>query len=723
MKSPSSSSSAPLPHAACAACPAASLHSLRRHGETGGETRYVVALAGNPNTGKSTVFNRLTGLKQHTGNWPGKTVGKAEGFFDFGGESYRIVDLPGTYSLASTSEDEEIARDFILFGQPDVTVMVADATRLERNINMVLQVLQITDRAVLCVNLIDEAERNHISIDLRALSRRLGIPVVGASARSGRGIGELLEAVRAVASGTFVCRPPRGFDLPADTAAEVNRLTAAVRTAHPELSNAEWIATRLLERDEGVRRAYATPELNALADEIHLAIGHNFHDRWMEQIYARAGEICAAAVRRPGGEGLLPLDVKLDRILTHRFWGFPIMLVLLSLVFWFTIIGANYPSAWLDSLLVGWGHPALRSAFEAMHSPEWLTGLLVDGMYLTTAWVVAVMLPPMAVFFPLFTLLEDFGYLPRVAFNLDELFRRSGAHGKQALTMSMGFGCNAAGVVATRIIDSDRERLIAILTNNFSLCNGRWPTQILLATLFVAAAFPREYGPTVAAVAVIGVLVLGIVLMFASSWALSRTVLRGQVSTFHLELPPYRPPQFWQTLYTSLIDRTIIVLWRALTFAAPAGALIWLTCNIEVGGASIAAHLIGWLDAPAWYMGLNGIILLAYVLAIPANEIVIPTILMLTLMALGQVDAASAGVLTEGSAEQTRQILLAGGWNLLTAVNLMLFCLLHHPCSTTLYSIYKETRSWRWTALSALLPLSLGVLVTVLVATVWRWVQ
>ena len=682
MKSPSSSSSAPLPHAACAACPTASLHSLRRHGETGGETCYVVALAGNPNTGKSTVFNRLTGLKQHTGNWPGKTVGKAEGFFDFGGESYRIVDLPGTYSLASTSEDEEIARDFILFGQPDVTVMVADATRLERNINMVLQVLQITDRAVLCVNLIDEAERNHISIDLRALSRRLGIPVVGASARSGRGIGELLEAVRAVASGTFVCRPPRGFDLPADTAAEVNRLTAAVRTAHPELSNAEWIATRLLERDEGVRRAYATPELNALADEIHLAIGHNFHDRWMEQIYARAGEICAAAVRRPGGEGLLPLDVKLDRILTHRFWGFPIMLVLLSLVFWFTIIGANYPSAWLDSLLVGWGHPALRSAFEAMHSPEWLTGLLVDGMYLTTAWVVAVMLPPMAVFFPLFTLLEDFGYLPRVAFNLDELFRRSGAHGKQALTMSMGFGCNAAGVVATRIIDSDRERLIAILTNNFSLCNGRWPTQILLATLFVAAAFPREYGPTVAAVAVIGVLVLGIVLMFASSWALSRTV-----------------------------------------FAAPAGALIWLTCNIEVGGASIAAHLIGWLDAPAWYMGLNGIILLAYVLAIPANEIVIPTILMLTLMALGQVDAASAGVLTEGSAEQTRQILLAGGWNLLTAVNLMLFCLLHHPCSTTLYSIYKETRSWRWTALSALLPLSLGVLVTVIVATVWRWVQ
>ena len=722
MKHSASSSTASLPHGACAACPTASLHSLRRHGETGGETRYVVALAGNPNTGKSTVFNRLTGLKQHTGNWPGKTVGKAEGFFDFRDESYRIVDLPGTYSLASTSEDEEIARDFILFGQPDVTVMVADATRLERNMNMVLQVLQITDRAVLCVNLIDEATRNHIEIDLRALSRRLGIPVVGASARIGQGIGELLEAVRAVATGEYVCRPPRGFDLPADTAVEVDRLTEAVRQAHPSLSNAEWIATRLLERDEGVRRAYATPELTALADEIHLAIGHNFHDRWMEQIYAQAGEICAAVVRRQGGEGLLPLDVKLDRILTHRFWGFPIMLALLSLVFWFTIIGANYPSAWLDSLLVGWGHPALRSVFEAVHSPEWLTGLLVDGMYLTTAWVVAVMLPPMAVFFPLFTLLEDFGYLPRVAFNLDELFRRAGAHGKQALTMSMGFGCNAAGVVSTRIIDSTRERLIAIITNNFSLCNGRWPTQILLATLFVGAAVPARYSGLVSLVAVMGVVFLGVTLMFGSSWVLSRTLLRGEVSTFHLELPPYRPPRFWSTIYTSIIDRTLIVLWRALVFAAPAGAVIWLCCNLTVGGVSIAAHLIHWLSTPGWIMGLNGVILLAYILAIPANEIVIPTVLMLTLLVLGQSDAGAAGVLMEGGDAETKQILLAGGWNLLTAVCLMLFCLMHHPCSTTIYTIYKETHSAKWTAVAIFLPLVLGIIVTSIVAFIWRMV-
>jgi ferrous iron transport protein B len=398
------------------------------------------------------------------------------------------------------------------------------------------------------------------------------------------------------------------------------------------------------------------------------------------------------------------------------------MLAVLAAVFWITIAGANVPSARLASLLIDTVHPWLRGLGAAVGLPGWISGLALDGVYLATAWVVSVMLPPMAIFFPLFTLLEDFGYLPRVAFNLDALFRSAGAHGKQALTMCMGFGCNAAGVVATRVIDSPRERLIAIITNNFSLCNGRWPTQILIATIFIGALAPARLAGLVAAAAVVGIALLGIVAMFLTSWMLSRTVLRGEATSFSLELPPYRPPRVLQTLYTSLIDRTLIVLWRAVVFAAPAGAVIWLIANIRLGDASLAQHFVSWLDPFGILIGLNGVILLAYVVAIPANEIVIPTVLMLTVLTSGVTGIGSgAGVMFElSSADATGQLLRAGGWTLLTAVNLMLFSLLHNPCSTTIYTIYKETGSARWTTLAALLPVAMGVTVCFLVAQIWR---
>ncbi len=450
----------------------------------------------------------------------------------------------------------------------------------------------------------------------------------------------------------------------------------------------------------------------------------DLHEHVVEAIYAEAARIAGRAVSRSGRAAARPTwEQRLDRIVTSRVWGFPLMAALFTLMFWVTISGANVPSQALAGLLVDTIHPWLRALTAGW--PWWLRGLLVDGAYLGTAWVVSVMLPPMAIFFPLLTLLEDFGYLPRVAFNLDALFQKAGAHGKQAMSLMMGFGCNAAGVVATRIIDSPRERLLAILTNNFSLCNGRWPTQILLATLFLGALAPAHLEGVVAAAAVAGVAGLGVAFALGVSWLLSRTLLRGEVSTFSLELPPYRPPRLWQTLYTSLLDRTLIVLGRAMVFALPAGAVIWLTGNVRWGDATLAEHVVGFLDPLGFWLGLNGVILLAYLIAIPANEIVIPTILMLTVTVNGLTGVgAGAGVMFElEDARSLKDLLTQGGWTTLTAVNLMLFSLLHNPCSTTIYTIYKETGSARWTALATLLPVALGMTVCALVAAAWRAFQ
>lgn len=454
-------------------------------------------------------------------------------------------------------------------------------------------------------------------------------------------------------------------------------------------------------------------------------LGVNFHDTVIESIYEDATRIARKTVSQQGDGTARGLDLKIDQIVTSRLLGFPIMFLVLAVVFWITVAGANYPSGLLSQLLIDTVHPFLKHAAAAIHMPWWLDGVLIDGAYLAMAWVISVMLPPMAIFFPLFTLLEDLGYLPRVAFNMDSLFRKAGAHGKQALTMSMGFGCNAAGVIAARVIDSPRERLIAIITNNFSLCNGRWPTQILIATIFIGGIVPARIAGLASSLAVVSVALLGILFSLVVSWGLSKSVLKGEASAFSLELPPYRPPRILQTLYTSLIDRTIFVLWRAIIFAFPAGIVIWLVANIHAGDLSIAEHFINWTNPFAFVFGLNGVILLAYIIAIPANEIVIPTILMLTVLSSGISEVGSgSGVMFElDSVAGTAHILHAGGWTLLTGINLMLFSLLHNPCSTTIYTIFKETKSVKWTMISTFMPVALGLIVCFFTTQVWLWLS
>ena len=751
----------------CAACPVHNLANLKKLGVDMENWDYVVALAGNPNTGKSTVFNALTGLRQHTGNWPGKTVTRAEGGFHAGDDDYKLVDLPGTYSLLATSFDEEIARDFILFGQPDVTVVVVDATRLERNLNLALQVLEITDRVVVCLNLMDEAKRSGRDVDCRRLARDLGVPVVPTSARYGEGLDELLQAIAEVASGSFIGKPKRvgGHSTALDLA--VTELGDKIKEGFPMLPNTQWVALRLLDGDERISQAVLTGELIHLqeelakssaddqgpedqadntvveigdksfsavnemgaeilkvASELRWKVGPDFHQVLMEGIYTEAARLADRAVTVANERRRFDLDRAIDRLVTSRTLGIPLMLALLTLVFWLTIAGANVPSAMLATLLIDNLYVWLREGAMNLGIPWWISGLLIDGMYLGTAWVVSVMLPPMAIFFPMFTLLEDFGYLPRVAFNLDRVHERVGAHGKQALTAVMGFGCNAAGIIATRIIDSPRERLIAIITNNFSLCNGRWPTQILIASIFVGALAPAYLSGLVSALAVVTVAVFGIFLSFGTSWLLSRTILRGEVSTFHLELPPYRPPRVLQTIYTSLIDRTIYVLWRAIVFALPAGAVIWLVSNVNIAGISVAEHIINWLNPMGLFFGLSGVILLAYLVAIPANEIVVPTILMLIVLVNPVAGfGEGAGIMFElDDVSSTATVLQAGGFTLLMAINLMLFSLVHNPCSTTIYTIYKETGSAKWTAVASLLPVAMGFVLCFVVAQVWRLV-
>lgn len=672
----------------------------------------VIALAGNPNTGKSTVFNSLTGLNQHTGNWPGKTVTNAQGKFTYMDKRYILVDLPGTYSLLANSVEEQVARDFICFGNPHATVVVTDATCLERNLNLVLQIMEITNKVIVCVNLMDEAKRKKIKIDLKELSNLLGIPVVGTSARSGEGLEELKDVIQKVASGEIDPVPTKiKYD---------DIIERAIHEVDPYIHNivgdkiySKWISLRLIDGDKPLLESMniyfginlsqdnlLQKKLNAAHNELasENILLEDLRDQIVSNIVKTAENISKQVVfleNKTHNE----LDRKIDNILTSKVFGIPIMITLLGFIFWLTIEGANYPSQLIANVLF-WFEGKMTVFFTWVGTPLWVHDILVLGMYRTLAWVVSVMLPPMAIFFPLFTLLEDLGYLPRVAFNLDHYFKKACAHGKQALTMCMGFGCNAAGVIACRIIDSPRERLIAIITNNYVPCNGRFPTLIALVTLFIAGT-TGAFSSVIATLSILLAIVLGVIITLFISKLLSKTILKGLPSSFTLELPPYRKPQIGKIIVYSILDRTLFVLGRAVAVAAPAGLIIWLMANITVGNVSLLTHIAQFLNPFAKLLGLDGYILTAFILGLPANEIVIP-ILIMSYMSKGS-------ILELGSLNEMRQLFVDNGWTWLTAVCMMLFSLNHWPCATTLWTIKKETQSWKWTWISFIVPTITGI--------------
>ncbi len=683
----------------------------------------VIALTGNPNTGKSTVFNALTGLNQHTGNWPGKTVTNAQGKYNYKEKNYILVDLPGTYSLMANSLEEQVARDFICFGRPDATVVVTDATSLERNLNMVLQVIEITNNVVVCVNLLDEARRKNIHIDLPKLAALLGVPVIGTNARMGVGLNELQEAVYKVAGGNSRNSP---IAIHYDEVVEdlVQMLEPTIQKRIKSQINSRWVALRLIEGDITILEAcrdYAQSDLREddVIAELQIQVEQyltkrqierdELRDRIVTAIF-RLTEIIRQKTVVCENQQYNQFDRRVDNILTSRFFGIPIMILLLGLVFWITIKGANYPSQVLATGLF-WLEERLTEFFHWIGWADWLHGALVLGVYRTLAWVVAVMLPPMAIFFPLFTILEDLGYLPRVAFNLDNYFKKACSHGKQALTMCMGFGCNAAGVIACRIIDSPRERLIATITNNFVPCNGRFPTLIALATIFIAGT-AGHYQSLIAALTIVAIIILGVVITLIVSLILSKTILKGLPSSFTLELPPYRKPQVGRIILHSIYDRTLFVLARAAMIAAPAGLIIWVLANIQVGGVSLIQYGANFLNPFAYYLGLDGFILMAFILGFPANEIVVP-ILIMTYMSTGH-------MIELDNLQAIGDLFRANGWNWLTAVCTMLFCLNHFPCGTTMLTIYKETQSKKWPVLAFLIPTITGMVLCFIVAQTAR---
>lgn len=592
--------------------------------------KITIALAGNPNVGKSTVFNALTGMRQHTGNWPGKTVDNAVGHMKYKDTIFEFTDLPGAYSLSSQSPDEAVTGEYIRSKKSDIVLIVADATCLQRNLLLIKEILSVTGKAVLCLNLIDEAKKKGIEPNVKKLQNMLGIPVVTTAARSRKGLSGLIKTL---------------YTYPYDTVENIKT----------------EIDTDLIYR-QCVTSKKTQPHIT---------------------------------------------DRKIDKIVTSKVFGFPIMLFLLFIIFWITMAGANYPSSALSSIF-GFLDVELRSAFNAVNTPDIIVSFIMDGLYTTVSWVISVMLPPMAIFFPLFTLLEDLGYFPRAAFNLDNAFRKCGAHGKQSLTMCMGFGCNACGVMGCRIIESPRERLIAMLTNCFVPCNGRFPTLISMILIFFVSA-GAAFKAMKAGIILTLFILLGITVTLLVSKLLSLTILKGMPSSFVLELPPYRKPRVADVIIRSILDRTVFVLGRAVIVAAPFGALIWILANIHIGNASILDHCTVFLDPFGRIIGLDGVIIMAFILGFPANEIVIPIMLMCYM---------SSGMLTDyGSLDQLQSVLTECGWTLQTGLSVIILCLFHFPCGTTCLTIKKETGSIKWTIFAFLMPTVIGAALCFIINT------